>query len=87
MTAIAINDLSLSNELDRNAMTDINGRGQWHLIAKGISTGAWGGYQQFYSNYRGIKFHGGYLSRHYVKGFRRFRVQTETSYWNQYVRV
>ena len=87
MTAIAINDLSMSNELDRNALADINGRGQWHLIISSVSTGSWGAYQQFYSRYIGTKFHDGYLSRHYVKGFQRTRVQTETSYWNQYVRV
>jgi hypothetical protein len=87
MTAIALNDIAMSTELDSAAQAEITGRGAWHLTGKSVTTGSWSGYSLRYKNYQGIMFHDGYLSRHYKEGWKRTRVQTEYSNWNHYVRV
>ena len=40
-----------------------------------------------FSNYQGLTFHDGYLSRHTYEGWKRQRTQTEYSYWDHYVRI
>lgn len=83
----ALIDLPVSAELDNDAMSAISGAGQWHRTSVRVYTGSWGNYKSFLNRYIGTKFHDGYLSREYRRGFTRQRTQTEVSYWNQYVRV
>ena len=87
MSTLMINDLSMGKELDRAALANLTGRGEWHRYYRHVSTGAWGNYNKFYSDYVGTTFHDGYKVRHYRKGYTRKRIQTETTYWNQYKRV
>jgi hypothetical protein len=87
MTALAINDLNMGNELDRQALASIAGKGEWHKIGSSVSTGSWSGYKFRYATYKGITFHDGYLSRHTVEGWKRTRTQTEYSTWNHYVKI
>ena len=77
-----IADLSLSQDLDRNALATIVGGAGYELISKSVSSGAWGSY-----------VFGGVLSKKYnAQGqlikqkevYYRYRQQTETSYWNYY---
>ena len=87
MNTLALNDLTIGSELDSQALASITGKGTWHRFYASVSTGSWGSYRNFYNSYKGITFHGGYLKRHYVRGYQRTRTQTETSYWNNYVTV
>ena len=87
MTTLITNDLNASQALDRTAMADLKGGADWHLLSSFVSTGAWGAYQQMFSNYQGITFHDGYLSRHTYEGWKRQRTQTEYSYWDHFVRI
>ena len=88
MTTITLNDLDLSQALDRKSMTELTGGAEWHLRSSFISTGAWSNYQQFYNQYVGLTYaHDGYLSRQTYEGFKRTRTQTEYSYWDHFVRV
>ena len=87
MTTLNFSDLSLSQALDRKALTDIKGGSEWEYISSFVYTGAWSGYSQMFSSYVGITFHDGYLSRQTYEGWKRTRVQTEYSYWNHFVRV
>ena len=87
MTAIALNDLNLCNELDSIASTAIAGAGAWHRRGASISTGSFGAYRRTSQSYQGIRFHDGYLQRHYIEGWMRQRTQTEYSSWDHNVRV
>ncbi|MEM9624469.1 MAG: hypothetical protein AAF993_22705 [Pseudomonadota bacterium] len=84
---IALTDLAVSQDLDSQAMNAVQGAGAWHKRYSFISTGSWGAYKRTSVNYRGIKFHDGYLHRHYIEGWKRSRTQTEYSSWNHYVKV
>ena len=44
MTTLNLNDLNLSQALDRKAMTELTGGAEWHLRSSFISTGSWSGY-------------------------------------------
>ena len=87
MNTLNLNDLSLSQALDRKAMTQLTGAGDWHLRSSSIATGSWSGYTQTFSQYVGQTFHDGYLSRQTYEGWKRTRTQTEYSYWDHFVRV
>lgn len=87
MNTINIKDLSVSEALDRKALSNITGRGDWHLRSSYISTGSWSGYTQMFSSYVGTTFHDGYLSRQTYEGWKRTRTETEYSYWDHFVRV
>jgi hypothetical protein len=87
MNAIAINDLSLSNDLDRAAMTTITGRGEWHQNSASVVQGSWSGYTQRYKIYIGQKFHDGYLSKETAEGWQRTKTDVEYSTWSHFVRV
>lgn len=87
MNALAIIDIDTSNELDNAAVAEVNGSGTWHLRSRSVSTGNWSGYQFRYSVYQGIKFHDGYLHRHYIQGWKRTRVQTEYTSWDKFLKV
>ena len=87
MNTLAINDIDVSQALDRQAMTDLTGGSEYHLRSSYISTGAWSGYTLMFAQYVGTTFHDGYLSRQSYEGWKRTRVQTEYSYWDRFVRV
>lgn len=87
MNALAIIDLNVSADLDRQALAGVKGAGEWHLLGSSIVTGSWGSYQNRYKNYVGTTFHDGYLSRQYREGWKRQRTQTEYSTWDHFVRV
>ena len=88
MTTINLNDLPLSQALDRKSMTELTGGSEWHLRSSFISDGAWSNYQQTFSSYVGLTYaHDGYLSRQTYEGWKRTRTQTEYSYWDHFVRV
>ena len=82
-----LNDLNISQVLDRKSMTELKGGSDWHLQSSFISTGSWSGYTQTFSTYIGQTFHDGYLSRQTYEGWKRSRTQTEYSYWDHFVRV
>ena len=84
---IALNDLNIAADLDVAAQAEVQGAGAWHLISRSVSTGSWGAYSLRYKQYKGILFHDGYLSRHFVEGWKRQRTQTEYTRWNHYVRI
>jgi len=84
---IAMNDLAISQDLDNQAMSTVKGAGAWHRRYAVMSTGRFGAYQRTSVSYRGIKFHDGYLQRHYIEGWKRSRTQTEYSSWDHYVKV
>ena len=85
MTAIAINDLNIE-ALDAKELGDVAGAGNtWQLLSRRIYTGAWSAYRQFYSRYYGtVLQHGKYHVR-FLKGFTRRRMQTEVTYWFNFV--
>jgi hypothetical protein len=87
MTTLNLVDLPVSLALDHTAMTELKGSGcdDWVLRSLTVVTGPWSAYQQMFSNYVGIKFHDGYLSKHIYEGWKRTRTQTEYSYWDHYV--
>ena len=87
MTTLNLNDLKVSEALDRKSMAELTGAGEWHLRSSFVSTGAWSGYSLVSSQYRGILFHDGYLSRHTYETWKRTRTQTEYSYWDHFVKV
>ncbi|MBL8267716.1 hypothetical protein [Steroidobacter sp.] len=87
MNALNLNDLNVSQALDRKSMAELTGAGDWHLRSSFISTGSWSGYTQMFSQYVGTTFHDGYLSRQTYEGWKRTRTQTEYSYWDHFVRV
>jgi hypothetical protein len=87
MTTLNIADLDTSQALDRKALSEVTGRGDWHMRSSFVSTGSWSGYTQMFSNYIGTTFHDGYLSRQTYEGWQRSRTQTEYSYWDHFVRV
>ena len=87
MTTLQLNDLNLSQALDRKAMTELTGGYEWHLRSSYVATGSWSGYTQFSSQYQGITLHDNYWSRHTYEGWKRTRTQTEYSYWDHFVRV
>ena len=87
MNAIALNDLSISKDLDTAAMTAIKGGSEWHLRSSFIATSGWSNYSLMYKNYVGKTFHDGYLSNQTNEGWKRTRTQTEYSYWDHFVRV
>jgi hypothetical protein len=83
MNALTIADLSLSQDLDRDALaTLIGGSGYEEGAAyySYISTGSWSGY------YNGTTLGYSYKGCRYTQQIRwqRQRVQTEYSYWNWY---
>ena len=84
---IALQDLNVAADLDNQAMATIAGAGAWHRRSVSLVTGSFGAYKLRYKNYQGIKFHDGYLSRHYIEGWKRSRTQTEYSTWDHFVRV
>ena len=84
---IALNDLTVSNELDSNAMNAISGAGAWHRRYAFIRTSRWGSFRRTSKRYMGQKFHDGYLQKHYIEGWKRSRTQTEYSSWDHYVKV
>lgn len=87
MTALQLNDLNISEALDRKSMAELTGAGEWHMTSSFVSTGSWSGYTQTFSSYVGTTFHDGYLSRQTYEGWKRTRTQTEYSYWDHFVRV
>jgi hypothetical protein len=87
MSTLMINDLSMGKELDRAALANLTGRGEWHRISRSVSTGAWGSYSRLSKQYVGTKMHDGYLSRQYRERWLRKRTQYEYTSWNHYVRV
>jgi hypothetical protein len=88
MTTLTLNDLDLSQALDRKSMAELTGGGDWNLRSSFISTGAWSNYSQMFSSYVGLTYaHDGYLSRQTYEGWKRTRTQTEYSYWDHFVRV
>ena len=84
---IALNDLAVSNDLDNLAMTAISGAGEWHLRSRSVTTGRFGAYRMTSRSYRGIRFHDGYLSRHYIEGWQRTALTVERTSWDHNVRV
>ena len=87
MNALAINDLSITKDLDTTAMTAIKGGSDWNQRSSGIATTDWSGYTNMFKSYVGTTFHDGYLTRQYNEGWKRTRTQTEYSYWDHFVRV
>ncbi len=87
MNALAITDINNAIELDNAAVAAVKGSGMWHLKSSSVVTGNWGAYQQLSSVQQGITFHDGYLSRHYVEGWKRQRTQTEYSTWDKFVKI
>ena len=82
MTALTIADLSLSQDLDRDALAAVIGAGyDSSPYYSYIATGAWSGY-----------YDGQYLATYYQNGqkyrsqirWTRSRTQYEYSYWNYY---
>lgn len=87
MTTLNIADLKTSQAMDRKALNEVTGRGDWALRSSFVSTGSWSGYTQMFSSYVGITFHDGYLSRQTYEGWKRTKTDTEYSYWDHFVRV
>ena len=87
MSTLMINDLTMGKELDRDALTNLTGRGEWHLLSRTVATGAWSSYSRLSKQYVGTTFHDGYLSRKYRERWLRKRTQYEYTTWCHYVRV
>ena len=87
MNTLQLNDLNRSEALDRKSMTELTGAGAWHQRGATYYNGAWSGYSFVNSQYQGLTYHDGYLSRHTYETWKRTRVQTEYSFWDHFVRV
>ncbi len=89
MNALTLIDLDASIELDQDAMAAITGAGrtsyQWRGWG-GTSSSRWSR-TNIRNIYQGQKFHGGYLSKHYIHRQTYKRTQTKNAYWNKFVRV
>jgi hypothetical protein len=87
MNTIALNDLTISKNLDKTAMTAIKGRGEWHLRSSSSSMSGWSYDTLLSKDYQGQQFHDGYLSKHYIEGYKRTRVETQYRSYDHFVRV
>ena len=89
MSAVAITDLSLNTDLDRDALAQLTGRGSvsWGFISSSTSYGGWSSQTRLSSVYKGTLVKNGYLHRHYVEAWQRKRTQYQTNHWNKYVKV
>lgn len=87
MTALALNDLSISEELDSKAMDAVTGRGDWHKYYDQTTNGAWSGWIFKSSSYQGITYHDGYQVKHTKEGWNKTRLQTRVTFWDHYVRT
>ena len=87
MNMIAMNDLSISQDLDQAARAAISGGAEWTLNSTYVDQGTWSGYSLSYKNYVGQTFHDGYLCKETNEGWKRTRTQTEYSNWEHFVRV
>ena len=85
MNTLSINDISVSEALDRAAMTELNGGSAWHYKGANVYTGAWSGYTLMSKQYQGYVAHDGGYDHKYAEVWRRTRVQTEYSYWDHFV--
>ena len=82
MNTLNIADLSLSQDLDRNALATIVGGAGWELVSATVSSGAWGSY--YGGTLISSKYNAqGQLIKQKYRYYRQ-RTQTETSYWNYY---
>ena len=87
MNAIALNDLSISSNLDRAAMTAIKGGSEWNLRSSASVMSGWS-YDTLISNqYVGQTFHDGYLSKQTIEGYKRTRTETQYRTYDHFVRV
>ena len=84
MMTLPVNDLARSEALDRRAMTQLKG-GERRLRYAVIVNGPW--HVEVSSQYLGLAFHDGYLSRHMLDTYKRTRTQTEYSYYDVFTRV
>lgn len=88
MSAVAITDLSINTDLDRDALAQLTGRGvSWSFISTTTGYSAWSSQTRVYSVYKGTLIKNGYLHRHYQEGWRRQRIEYQTNHWNKYVKV
>ena len=89
MSAITLTDLPLNNDLDRNALAELTGRGSvsWSFRFSTTSYSGWSAQQRVYSNYQGTLMKDGYLHRHYTEGWQRQRTEYKTNHWNKYVKI
>jgi hypothetical protein len=81
MNALSFADLSLSQDLNREALATIIGGAGYELISKSKESGPWSGYSWTYIT--GYYNQQGQLYKSKWKATRT-RTQTETSYWNYY---
>lgn len=85
MNTLQINDLQLSEALDRKSMTELSGGSAFHYKGATVYTGAWSGYTLMSAQYQGYVYHDGGYDNKYAEVWRRTRVQTEYSYWDHFV--
>ncbi|HEY0683217.1 MAG TPA: hypothetical protein VGD45_12870 [Steroidobacter sp.] len=87
MNTLQINDLELSEALDRESMAALAGGNAYHQTGATYYNGAWSGYTLMSAQYQYTTIHDGYWARKYSETWRRTRVQTEYSYWDHFVRI
>lgn len=87
MNTLQINDLELSDALDRKSMSELSGGSAYHLRGATVYSGAWSGYTLMSAQYQGYAIHDGGWARKYSETWRRTRVQTEYSYWDHFVKI
>ena len=68
-------------------MTAIKGGGEWHLRSSSNSMSGWSYDTLLSKDYQGQQFHDGYLSKHYIEGYKRTRTETNYRSFDHFVRV
>lgn len=84
MMTLPLNDLVCSEALDHKTMVELKGgerRLRYAVIVNGPTT------VTVTSQFLGLTFHDGYLSRHTLDMYKRTTIQTEYSYWDNFIRV
>jgi hypothetical protein len=87
MNIIATNDLSISSNLDRAAMSAVKGGGEFALRSSYNTLSAWSYDTLLSKEYQGQKFNDGYLSKHYIEGYKRTRTETNYRTFDHFVKV
>lgn len=83
MNVLSINNLDLSEALDRKAMAELIGGAERHLRGIEIVNGPWSE-PAITRQFMGLVLHDGNLARHILETWKRTRVQTQYTYWDVY---
>ena len=87
MNTLALNDLSISKNLDRAALTAVKGGSEFHLRSSSSSLSAWSYDTLLSKDYVGTTWHDGYLSKQYTEGYKRTRTETQYRSYDHFVRI